>query len=56
VAREATAATLVALHRETAKAERACRTAIRIAWALGSAGAIALAGFAGFLLAGLGHA
>jgi CHASE3 domain sensor protein len=56
VAREATAAMLVELHRETAKADRACRTAIRIAWALGSAGVIVLAGFAGFLLAGLGHA
>jgi hypothetical protein len=56
VARDATAAMLAELHRETATAEQASRTPIRIAWALGSAGAIALAGFAGFLLAGLGHA
>jgi hypothetical protein len=55
VAHEAMAAMLAELHRETAKAERASRTAIRIAWALGSAGAIVLAGFAGFLLAGLGY-
>ena len=55
VVRETTAAMLAELHRETAKAERASRVAIRIAWALGSVGAIALAGFAGFLLAGLGH-
>jgi hypothetical protein len=55
VAREATATMLAELHRETAKAERASRTAVRIAWTLGSAGAIALAGFAGFLLACFGH-
>lgn len=52
VTREATATMLAQLHRETAKAERASRTAVRIAWALGSVGAFALAGFAGFLLAG----
>jgi hypothetical protein len=55
VVREATAMMLADLHREIAKAERASRTAVRIAWALSSAGAIALAGFAGFLLAGFGH-
>jgi hypothetical protein len=55
VVRDATAMMLAELHRETVRAERASRTAVRIAWALGSAGAIALAGFAGFLLAGLGY-
>ena len=55
VAREATAAMLAELCRETAMTKRASRIAIRIVWALGSLGAIALAGFAGFLLAGLGH-
>lgn len=55
VTREATATMLAELHRETAKAERASRTAVRIVWALGSVGVLALAGFAGFLLAGLGH-
>lgn len=55
VAREATAAMLITLQRETTKAERASRTAVRIAWALSSAGAIALAGFAGFLLAAFLH-
>lgn len=46
---------LAELRRETAKAERASRTAVWIAWALGSAGTIALAGVGGFLIAGLGH-
>ena len=55
VARDATSMMLAELHRETAKAERASRTAVRIAWALSSASAIALAGFAGFLLAGFGY-
>lgn len=55
VAREATAVILIELRQETAKAERASRTAIHVAWALGGVGAIALAGFIGFLLAGLGH-
>jgi len=55
VAREATAVILIELRQETAKAERASRAAIHVAWALGGVGAIALAGFIGFLLAGLGH-
>jgi hypothetical protein len=46
---------LTELRRETAKAERASRTAVWIAWVLGSAGAIILAGFAGCLLAGFMH-
>lgn len=37
------------------RAEQASRTAIRIAWAIGAVGAIALAGFMGFLLAGVAH-
>lgn len=55
VANEAMAAMLVELRRETAKAERASRTVIHIAWAMTGAGAIILAGFSGFLLAGLRH-
>ena len=55
VTREATAMMLAELHQETAKAVRANRTAVRIAWALGSVGALVLAGFAGFLLAGFGR-
>ena len=55
VTSEATAAMLTELRRETAKAERASRTAVWIAWVLGSAGAIVLAGFAGCLLAGFIH-
>jgi len=55
VAREATAVILIELRQETAKAERMSRTAIHIVWVLSGVGAIALAGFIGFLLAGLGH-
>jgi hypothetical protein len=55
VAHEATARMLTELRQETAKAERASRTSVRIAWALGSLVAIAVAGLAGFLLAGLGR-
>jgi hypothetical protein len=51
--REAAAAMLADLRRETARAERAGRIAARAAWATVSVGAIALAGVAGFLLAGL---
>jgi len=53
--REATATMLAELRQETARAERASRTAARIAWTVGSLGAIGLAGLGGFLLAGLGH-
>ena len=35
--------------------EAAAQLSVRIAWVTGSVGAIALAGLAGFLLAGLGH-
>ncbi len=55
VAREATAAMLAELRREIAKTKEANSTAIHAVWALSSLGAIALAGLAGFLLAGLGH-
>ena len=55
VAREATVMMLAELHRETAKVERASHVSVRIAWTLGSVGAIALAGFAGFLLASFVH-
>ena len=53
--REATAAMLMDLHREVAKAERASHIAGRIAWGSVCIGAIILAGAAGFLLAGLLH-
>jgi hypothetical protein len=52
VAREVTETMLTELRREIAKAERASRTSVRIACALGSLLAIAVAGLAGFLLAG----
>jgi hypothetical protein len=52
VVREATAAMLTELRRETAKAERAGATAVRLAWVFGSLGAIVFAAFAGFILAG----
>jgi hypothetical protein len=39
---------LTELRQETAKAERASRTSVRIAWALGSFLAIAVAGWPGF--------
>jgi Transcriptional activator TraM len=52
---EAGSALLLQVRQEVARAERAGRTAIRIAWIMGGMGAVALAGLAGFLLAGLGH-
>ena len=51
--REATAAMLAELRQETIRAEHASRMAVRAAWVAGSVGAIALAGIAGVLLAGL---
>lgn len=53
--REAGGQLLTELRQETARAERASRTAVRIAWTLGSLSAIGLAGLGGFLLAGLWH-
>jgi CHASE3 domain sensor protein len=53
--RETAAAMVAELRQEAAKAERASRVAVRSAWAIGGVGAIALAGVAGFLLAGFGH-
>lgn len=55
VIREATATMLAELRQETARAERASRAAVRVAWGLGSLVAIGLAGLGGFLLAGLAH-
>jgi hypothetical protein len=52
---EAGNALLLQLQRETAKAERASRLAISVAWAITGISAIALAGVTGFILAGLGH-
>jgi hypothetical protein len=52
---EAGSALLLQLQRETTKAERASRLAISAAWAITGISAIALAGMAGFILAGLGH-
>lgn len=51
--RETTATMLAELRQETIRAEHASRFAIRAAWIAGSVGAIALAGIAGILLAGL---
>lgn len=53
--REAGEQLLAELRQETARAERASRISVRIAWTLGSLSAIGLAGLGGFLLAGLWH-
>ena len=42
------------IQQEVAKAERASRTAVQVAWLIGGVGATALAGAAGFLIGGLG--
>lgn len=55
VVRKAGDGLLAELRQETARAERATRISVRIAWTLGSLSAIGLAGFGGFLLAGLWH-
>lgn len=54
-AAELSATILRELRPEVAKAEAAARVSVRMAWLTGSVGAVALAGLAGFLLAGLGH-
>jgi hypothetical protein len=54
-AEEAGIALLAQIQREVLRAERAGRTAVRIAWVMGCLGAIALAGLAGFLSAASGH-
>jgi CHASE3 domain sensor protein len=54
-AAEISASILKDLRPEVLKAETAARVSVRTAWLTGSVGAIALAGLAGFLLAGLGH-
>ena len=43
------------LQREVAKAERASRTAVQVAWFIITVGMVALAGIIGFVVAGLGH-
>lgn len=55
VVREAGADLLAQVRQEIARAERASRTAVRIAWMIGGLGMLVLAGMGGFLLAGLGH-
>ena len=52
---EAGGTLLVQIRDEVARAERASRTVVRVAWVTGAVGAVALAGCAGFLLAGFGH-
>lgn len=52
-AAEISASILKDLRPEVLKAEAAARVSVRMAWVTGSLGAIALAGLAGFLLAGL---
>jgi hypothetical protein len=54
-AAEISSSILKDLRPEVLKAETAARVSVRMAWLTGSVGAIALAGLAGFLLAGLGH-
>jgi len=51
---DATSALLVQVHQNAVRAERASRVAVCIAWVMGGLGTIAVAGIAGFLLAGLG--
>ena len=50
---DAGSALLLQVQQEVARAERASRTAVHIAWIVGGVGAVALAGIGGFLLAGL---
>jgi hypothetical protein len=52
---EAANAVLHRLQLETAKAERASRSAFFAAWIAGGMCAIGIAGVAGFVLAGIGH-
>jgi hypothetical protein len=52
---EASNALLLQVRQEVARAERASRTTVRIAWLVAGMGTIVLAGFTGFLLAGLRH-
>jgi len=52
---EAGAALLLQIREEVARAERASRTVVRVAWVIGAVGAVVLAGVAGFLLAAFGH-
>jgi CHASE3 domain sensor protein len=54
-AAEISSSILKDLRPEVLKAEVAARASVRMAWLTGSFGAIALAGLAGFLLAGLGR-
>jgi CHASE3 domain sensor protein len=54
-AAEISSSILKDLRPEVLKAETAAQVSVRMAWLTGSVGAIALAGLAGFLLAGLGH-
>jgi len=51
---EATSALLVQVRQNVARAERASWVTVCIAWVMGGLGTIALAGIAGFLLAGFG--
>ena len=50
---EVSASILTELRTDVAKAEAAARLSVRMAWMVGSIGAVALAGMAGFWLAGL---
>jgi len=52
---EAGGALLIQIRDEVARAEQAGRAAVRVDWMTGAVGAVALAGCAGFLLAGFGH-
>lgn len=51
-ATEAGATLLAEMRHEAERAERAGRMAVRVAWTVGGIGAVALAGIAGFWLAG----
>jgi CHASE3 domain sensor protein len=43
------------VQQEVAKAERACRIAVQVAWLIVTVGTLVLAGILGFVMAGLGH-
>ena len=54
-ATEISASILKELRPEVTRAEAAAKLSVRMAWVAGSVGAIAVAGLAEFMLAGLGH-
>jgi hypothetical protein len=54
-AEEAASALLAQVRQDAARAERASRVTVRIAWVMSGVGVIAMAGVAGLVLAGFGY-